>query len=75
MPKRWKTVLTLIKAFSMSLFAFEITNSAGLLAVIAIALYVGKEYMSGTIRNKIIAGYSRTAVYGSNLIVSSLSGL
>lgn len=68
-------VLKLIKAFPMSMFAFEISNSAGLLAVIAIALYVGKEYMSGTIRNKIIAGYSRTAVYGSNLIVSSLSAL
>lgn len=68
-------VLKLIKAFPMSMFAFEITNSAGLLAVVVIALYVGKEYMSGTIRNKIIAGYSRAAIYGSNLIVSSVSAL
>ena len=64
-------VLTLVKAFSMSLFAFEITNSAGLLAVLAIALYIGRGYMNGTIRNKIIAGYSRRAVYGSCFIVSA----
>lgn len=68
-------VLKFIKAFPLSLYAFEIANSAGLLAVIAIALYVGREYMNGTIRNKIIAGHSRTAVYSSAFVVSAISAL
>ncbi|MDR1616788.1 MAG: ABC transporter permease [Syntrophomonadaceae bacterium] len=67
--------LKFVKAFPLSLFAFEISNSAGLLAVIATALHVGREYMNGTIRNKIIAGHSRTAVYGSAFVVSATSAL
>ena len=48
------------------------TNSLFMPIVCAvfIGLFIGTEYSNGTIRNKIIVGHTRSAVYFSNLIVS-----
>ena len=46
----------------------------GFLTAAFVSLFVGTEYSDGTIRNKIIIGHSRTAIYFSNLIACSAAG-
>ncbi len=46
----------------------------GILLSIFIGLFIGSEYSDGTIRNKIVAGNSRTAIYVSNFIISVIAG-
>lgn len=46
----------------------------GILLSIFIGLFIGSEYSDGTIRNKLIAGNSRAAVYFSNYIVCMIAG-
>lgn len=42
-----------------------------IVCAVFIGLFIGTEYSNGTIRNKIIVGHTRSAVYFSNLIVST----
>ncbi len=46
----------------------------GVCAVVA-SMFLGTDHSDGTIRNKIIAGHSRQAVYGANLIVCTAAGV
>jgi hypothetical protein len=46
-----------------------------ILVPVFVSLFIGTEYNDGTIRNKLIIGHSRTAIYLSNLIVSVSAGL
>ena len=46
----------------------------GILLSVFIGLFIGSEYSDGTIRNKLVAGNSRTAIYLSNLITCILGG-
>ncbi len=46
----------------------------GIMLSIFIGLFIGTEYSSGTIRNKVIAGNSRAAIYLSNFIVCTVAG-
>lgn len=48
---------------------------AGILLSAFSALFVGAEYSGGTIRNKLVAGHSRPAVYLSNLILCAIAGV
>lgn len=47
----------------------------GVLTAIFISLFIGTEYSDGTIRNKLIIGHSRTAIYFSNLAVCTCAVL
>ena len=47
----------------------------GIFLAIFISIFVGIEYSDGVIRNKIIAGHSRTSIYISNLMISILGAL
>lgn len=46
----------------------------GFLTAAFVSFFVGTEYSDGTIRNKIIIGHSRAAIYFSNLITCSAAG-
>lgn len=45
----------------------------GVIAAALISLFVGEDFSDGCIRNKIVAGRSRTAIFLSSLIVSCVS--
>lgn len=47
----------------------------GIFMSIFTTLFIGLEYASGTIRNKIIVGNSRIKIYITNLIVSIIAGI
>ena len=55
----------------LSIYAMGI----GFLTAASVSLFVGTEYSAGTIRNKLISGPSRAAIYFSNLIACSAAGL
>jgi hypothetical protein len=60
-----------LNVFKFLLYGFDLSNGLGIVAVIAIALFAGREYSTGIIRNKIIAGHSRATVYLSSCAVST----
>lgn len=47
----------------------------GILCAVFISLFIGTEYSDGTIRNKLVIGHGRVAVYLSNLITSIAAAL
>lgn len=56
-------------------FFFEYGSIIGCFCAVFISLFLGTDYSDGTIRNKVLVGHSRTALYGSNLVVSAVAGL
>lgn len=56
-----------------TLFVQHYPFVGGLCAILA-GLFIGREYSDGTMRNKIIAGHSRSMIYLSNFIVSTVAG-
>lgn len=47
----------------------------GIVSAAFCSLYIGTEYSDGTIRNKLIVGHTRKAVYLSNFITCSAAGI
>ncbi|WP_312940745.1 ABC transporter permease subunit [Oscillibacter sp.] len=47
----------------------------GIVSAAFCSLYIGTEYSDGTIRNKLIVGHARSAVYLSNFITCSAAGI
>lgn len=67
--KKYGYTMTLDSAFFM-----HITFMSVIIAVFC-SLFIGTEYSDGTIRNKLIVGHSRTAIYLSNLILCIAAGI
>ena len=47
----------------------------GILLAIFCSFFVGTDYSDGTLRNKVVAGKKRIAIYGANLVTCILAGL
>lgn len=47
----------------------------GILQAAFCSLFIGRDYSAGTIRNKIMAGHTRSAIYLSNLLICLVAGL
>jgi hypothetical protein len=58
------TTLTYIKS------CFSLMNYGSVLIFIFMTVHTTKDFSQGTIRNKIVAGYSRAKIYFSSLVVS-----
>lgn len=54
---------------------FQYTIYILILGCVFCSLYIGTEYSNGTIRNKLIMGYSRESIYCANLIVCIIANL
>lgn len=54
---------------------FEYAAFIGILAAALIALFLGTEYSDGTIRNKLVVGQPRLAIYFANLITGFAASL
>ncbi|MCX5775016.1 MAG: hypothetical protein NTV44_01430 [Firmicutes bacterium] len=55
---------------SLLLSSMSISSTPFLLIAIMVAVFLGKDLTFGTIRNKIIAGYSKKEIYFTHLIIS-----
>ena len=60
---------------AMNSFVFGFTLIIGILAAVFSNFFIGTEYSDGTIRNKLIVGHKRPAVYCSNLIITITAAL
>lgn len=73
----WAYVRKLEYSFERGLAetAFEPLAFTGLLIAVFCGLFLGSDFSSGTIRNKLAAGHTRRAVYGSALLTCMFAGL
>ena len=62
-------------SFTIDGFLYGCFLLIGMFTSIFAALFLGTEYSDGTIRNKLVIGHSRTAVYLSSLAVCFVSSL
>ena len=54
---------------------FSYITFIGVVIAAFISLFIGTEYSDGTIRNKLIVGHRRGAIYISNFIISSVASI
>lgn len=53
---------------------FLYSNLVGVVLSIFSSMFIGAEYSNGTIRNKVVVGHARGAIYLSNLVVAATAG-
>jgi hypothetical protein len=63
-------VFRMLTAKEILMNSFQLGSTPYLLIGVLIGLFIGKDITHGTIRNKIIAGYSKVQIYFSTLIIS-----
>lgn len=56
-------------------YYFDLAPALGLACAVFISLFLGTEYSDGTVRNKLVVGHSRPAVYAANLVVCFAASL
>ena len=61
--------------YPLDAYYFHDGLSIGLFCSVFTSIFLGTEYQQGTIRNKLIVGHTRTAIYLSNLMVSFTASL
>lgn len=76
--------ITLMYYFNVTLEGYEVgleeiifmyTAFIGIVISIFCSIFIGTDYSDGTIRNKMLIGHSRSAIYFSNLITCSISSI
>ncbi len=60
-------------AFDLFLSSFSVTSAVGLLTPIFIIILIARDLNYGTIRNKIVLGYSRTKIYLSYFLTAFIA--
>lgn len=68
--KRWYALDPLFGGTSLEYILFYYSIVIGVVCAVFSSLFLGTEYSNGTIRNKLVVGKSRTAIYFSNLIIN-----
>ena len=75
----YKSTIKLNETYINMVTLDEIINKfiviLGLFIAIFVSLFIGREYSDGIIRNKIVAGHSRTSIYLSNLATCVIVGI
>ena len=61
-------------SYQLDYFFFQYIIFIVMVEGVFCGIYIGTEYSNGTIRNKIVAGYTRTGIYFSNLITNAAAG-
>lgn len=61
--------------FVLDEMVFTYCTFVGILLAAFVSLFIGTEYSDGTIRNKIVIGHTRTAIYLTNLFTCCFAGL
>lgn len=67
--------LSLFSSSSLIKSAFSVSDNIGLVIVIFSVIFVSLDIVNGTLRNKVIAGHSRTSIYCSHLLASIIYNL
>ncbi len=61
--------------FALEDYCFSFHWVIGVVSAVVSTLFLGREYQDGTLRNKLIAGHSRAAVYLSGWLTNTVSTL
>ncbi|WP_418667115.1 ABC transporter permease subunit [Allofournierella sp.] len=61
--------------YQLDHFYFNLAPALGLFGAVFTSLFLGTDYSDGTVRNKLVVGHSRTAVYLADLSVSFCAAL
>lgn len=71
----WRTRIADSVEGNLDEVLFGYMSGIGFVCAVFCSFFSGREYREGTIRNKLIAGYTKVEVYLSNLILNVMSSL
>ena len=70
----WKSTREFGFVTELTRQAFSALPASGLILAVVCGLFLGSEFSYGTIRNKLVAGHTRTAIYLSALLTCMAAG-